>query len=489
MIKDVGVFKKNIGSAKEEAVLGNIFWSCSSTFGPLKRKPGSKRLFLFTNNDEPQRDNVSLQRAAKIRARDLTDLGILIELFELGHGFDLSRFYADILPVPVDDEDAETFSTSHTASSSEKFSELMAKVRRRESRKRALGKMSFELGEGMSMAIRVYSLYMEAKKGQYVWMDEASGKLAKPLTQWLDSSTGGTVSRQELSFYYDFGGEKAVFTQSELVQVKDLGKPGLKIVGFRPASWLKPYHNVTHSSFIFPDETEVHGSIVAFRALLDGLLETDQIAICSYIARRTVAPRIVALLPQKEAIDPDTGVQTKPNGMHLIFLPFAEELRNPSQEVEFTPAEPELVDKAKEIIGKLTISGGFDPEAFENPVLQRHYAALQALALDQELDEEDTKDSVMPDFNRIQKRAGPLIEEFISMIPALNEQPEKAEKAPRKRASAEDTDVASIAHDADKLARLTMPVLKEYAQTIGIKPARLKAELVNQIVESCPKAK
>jgi hypothetical protein len=33
---------------------------------------------------------------------------------------------------------------------------------------------------------------------------------------------------------------------------------GLKILGFKPRSVLKTSHNVTHSTFIYPDETVHH---------------------------------------------------------------------------------------------------------------------------------------------------------------------------------------------------------------------------------------
>ena len=46
------------------------------------------------------------------------------------------------------------------------------------------------------------------------------------------------------------------------------------------------------------------------------------------------------------------------------------------------------VDKAKEIIKKLQFS--FSSESFENPVLQNHYAAVEAIALDRDEKEEVT---------------------------------------------------------------------------------------------------
>ncbi len=493
MGKSIDIFQSIIGSSQDEALMGNVFWTCSSVFGPLKKKSGSKRVFLFTNEDSPHKTNIGLQRAAKIRARDLADLGIFIELFSLSktdHKFDLTTFYQDVLPIPVDEE--EDFIQSQISESTEKFEELMAKVRRREARKRAIGRTMMTFGDGMKLAIRVYTLFIEAKKGQYVWMDESSGKLAKPVTEWIGQLTGTTLDRTQLQYYYDFGGQKAVFTKSELAAVKDLGQPGLTILGFRPKSWLKPFQNLTHSSFIFPDETEIRGSIVCFSALLKTMLEQEVVAVASYVARRTVVPKFVALIPQMESIDEETGAQVKPSGFHLIVLPFADDKRHLNFEDEFTRTEPELVDQAKDIINKLTISGGFDPEAFENPVLQRHYASLQALALDQELDEGDLKDSIIPDLVRMQKRAGHKIEEFIAMIPATPSMPQTTTAKKRQQATdgdsqskkaVADLNVDTIAGDASKLAKLTVPVLKAYAESKGLKPAKLKSELVSQIVE------
>lgn len=499
-------FINKIGSSKEPAIMGNVFWSCSSLFGPLKKKVGSKRVFMFTDEDRPHEGQVALQRAAKIRARDLADLGIFIELFNLNRpgrpgGFDISLFYADVLPfVPTgeDDDGADRYSSVRSeADATEKFAELLTKVRRKESKKRAMGRVPMILGNGMALACRVYSLYMESKKGPYVWMEAESGKLVKPVTEWVSQGTGESLPRQQLSYYYDFGGEKAIFTKDELGKVKSLGEPGLTIVGFRPATWLKLHYNMTHSNFVFPDESSIRGSILAFSALLKALLDLGQIAIGAYISRRTVPPKIVALLPQAELTDPETGVQLKPAGLSMIVLPFAEDLRRLTFDGHETkPAESGLVDKAKEIISKLTITGGFDPETFENPVIQRHYATLQALALDQMLDEEDLKDSVKPENQRMQKRAGNLIDEFIAMVPATEPSSElsksrgarkstAADSGGQKKSKQESTGIDdSIASDAAKLGKFTVAELKYYAIGKGLKPSKLKADIIQQIIAS-----
>lgn len=74
-----------------------------------------------------------------------------------------------------------------------------------------------------------------------------------------------------------------------------------------------------------------------------------------------------------------------------------------------------LVDKAKEIVAKLILAGGYNPEAYENPVLQKHYASLQALALDQDVPEEIV-DKTIPDLQLIHQRAGSLLEQFHDLL-------------------------------------------------------------------------
>lgn len=73
---------------------------------------------------------------------------------------------------------------------------------------------------------------------------------------------------------------------------------GLKLMGFKPRSALKPYLHVRPAQFIFPDELSVQGSTTLFNALLKKSLSRDVIAICRFIPRRNSAPQFVALLPQ-----------------------------------------------------------------------------------------------------------------------------------------------------------------------------------------------
>jgi ATP-dependent DNA helicase 2 subunit 1 len=43
-------------------------------------------------------------------------------------------------------------------------------------------------------------------------------------------------------------------------KIKNFGPNGMKLMGFKPKSSLKIYHNIKHSYFVFPDEKKTKGS-------------------------------------------------------------------------------------------------------------------------------------------------------------------------------------------------------------------------------------
>lgn len=43
-------------------------------------------------------------------------------------------------------------------------------------------------------------------------------------------------------------------------KIKSLETPGLRLMGFKPRSYLKIYHNYRSSYFLYPDEERVKGS-------------------------------------------------------------------------------------------------------------------------------------------------------------------------------------------------------------------------------------
>jgi ATP-dependent DNA helicase 2 subunit 1 len=71
----------------------------------------------------------------------------------------------------------------------------------------------------------------------------------------------------------------------------------MKLMGFKPRSFLKVYHNIKHSYFIYPDEKRVTGSSQVIDALVKEMIRDDKIAIVRFIPRDNSAVRFCALLP------------------------------------------------------------------------------------------------------------------------------------------------------------------------------------------------
>jgi hypothetical protein len=83
----------------------SALWSCTQSFiRNAGTAPSTKRVFLFTNDDDPLRDAFDEQDRTVQVARDAADSGVDIQLFPMGHNFNVSKFYHRILVVD-DDED------------------------------------------------------------------------------------------------------------------------------------------------------------------------------------------------------------------------------------------------------------------------------------------------------------------------------------------------------------------------------------------------
>lgn len=76
--------------------MANVLFCANQIFTSKAPNFLSRRLFIVTDNDNPHEENKSLRSAATVRARDLYDLGVTIELFPISgpdHEFDTAKFY------------------------------------------------------------------------------------------------------------------------------------------------------------------------------------------------------------------------------------------------------------------------------------------------------------------------------------------------------------------------------------------------------------
>lgn len=235
----------------------------------------------------------------------------------------------------------------------------------------------------------------------------------------------------DMKSFVFYGGEKVVFDADEVKSIKNFGEPGLLLMGFKPRDRLKWSYNVKNSSFCFPDESVVKGSNCAFAALLDRCLQMDKVAICRLIARANAEPRFVALLPQMETLG-DSGEQVLPPGFHIVHLPYADDMRKLSYQQGMPTADDGATALMKKVVSKLDFA--WDPDSIDNPALQQHYRALEALALDKDDLGEAEPDHTEPQLDYMKKRVGKYTDALCTELFPEGYDPETA-LAPKKAAS------------------------------------------------------
>ncbi|XP_041366817.1 X-ray repair cross-complementing protein 6-like [Gigantopelta aegis] len=458
--------------------LSEALWTCATMFSNSAKAINSKRILLFTNNDNPHVGNKQLQRQARTKAADLNETGIELELMHLqkpGEQFDITKFYKDLL-FTDDDELTEL------ADPAEKLEELLTRVRTKDHKKRALRKIPFSLGEDLNFSVGVYNLVRSCPKPSGVRLSRSTNEELKSHSKTYLVETGETCWNEKYTFCF----MTPLEYDNAVTEIKRFGKSGLTLMGFKPRSKIKKHYHVRPASFIYPDENTIAGSTTLFTALLKKCLDRDVVPICKFTPNKNSPPKFVALIPQKEEID-EHNVQVTPPGFHLIFLPFADDFRK--VKIEDVPrATTEQIDKAKEVVKKLAFN--FSSESFENPVLQKHWRNIEALALDQD-EPEEMIDYTLPNETKMAKRAGKSIDEFKDLVfpadyvPGAKKRAVPSESAAAKKAklaeSMVDIDIKAEAQ-AGRLGKLTVAVLKEAIKKEKIpSTGSKKADLIDAI--------
>ena len=397
--------------------LNNALWIVHSLLKNYDKKIYKRRIFLFTDNDDPisniQEKNICIQRA-----KDMNDSDITIELFPMNFDnkrFNLSNFYAQIIPYNSD-EDGGNDNLLSIEQCTDRLRELTKRIRQKEIKKRTLGKCPFFLTNNTKIYMNVYSTVKRSNKGKIYTVDGKTNKLLKGLNSIQCKDTGTELYPEQVGTYQLYGNKRIIFSKEEMNKIKFFEEPGMKLLGFKSIESIKPYYNVHESYFIYPNELFSNGSGTLVDAMIKQMLNKNKCAIVKFVSREGSVVKICALMPQAEKYDEDY-FQTPP-GFNMIILPWADDIRSNSDIMAKYPKELPKVNEeqselAKKIIKKMNIS--FDCRAFENVELQKFYSTLQALALE-ENNIEQVDDTMQPHTEGLEKVLKGLDENFRKTI-------------------------------------------------------------------------
>lgn len=96
LVEDEDEAKSLLVPTSEPVTMSNLLFCVNQIFTTKAPNFGSRRLFIITDRDDPHADDKGMRSAAAVRAKDLYDLGVIIELFPISkpdHEFDRTKFY------------------------------------------------------------------------------------------------------------------------------------------------------------------------------------------------------------------------------------------------------------------------------------------------------------------------------------------------------------------------------------------------------------
>eukprot|EP00752_Nemacystus_decipiens_P005093 g4622.t1 len=506
-------FESKYGSIgpNDPCPLKSGLWSCQTEFNTVKQPMDHKRILIFTNDDDPFNGDANEAKKVHMIAQDAVNASIEILLFHLkrkGAPFNPDTFYRAILAGDGDDYNEQSIGDG-----AESSSELYDKVRRKEFKKRKLARMPFILkegpqGTGMSFDVQLFNMAHTASRPYPIHLDARTNKPVQIISKMMDDKTGAQLDDHEVRTYLEFAGERAYISKDEMAILKGLYPKGLTLLGFRHMRTLRPDYNVRSPYFVYPDEESTAGSAKAFIALHSAMQEKKVYALARLVRTAGAAPRIVALLPQEEVIV--DGQQLEPGGLNAIVLPFADEVRDvkPPPEVAEdasgdrvkTEAPEDGVAAAERVIKAVGLVN-FDFKTFENPVLQRHYAALQALALSEEDISWDPEkdDNTKPNVKVLDASLAPVLDAFKASYGGDQEDDVPAAGAKRSASTASGGGAAAkkvkTEEDPSKIDwqqalaqgqidHFTVPTLKSFLKSRHMSVSGKKGDLVSRIEQA-----
>ncbi|KAI1007074.1 ATP-dependent DNA helicase II subunit 1 [Podosphaera aphanis] len=407
--------------SKEPTSISNMLFCANQIFAKMAQGYGSKRLFIITDNDNPHKDNKKANHQAVVRARDLFDLGVTLELFPVprqGRGFNREKFYDDIIHVDYPDEEEEAQLDSNPKLDGDgifNLSNLILDTNSKQVAKRALfSGLPFEIGPNFKISVNGYNLLHRPKPARSCWIYDEGEQLQKATVEsgLMTDDTSIEVKKADIKKAYTFGGSQVFFSPEEQKALRFFESPVLRIIGFKPKNMLPIWASVNKSTFIYPTEEHHLGSTRVFAALWKKLIDAEKMGVAWYIPRSNATPTLVCILPSQEQPG-ESKAKTLPAGLWLYTLPFADDLRSTPPIPPPVGAPDILIDEMRTIIQQLQLPGGkYDPFKYPNPALQWHYRILQAIALGDDVLDLQKEDKTQPRFRQIEKRAGPYVKKW-----------------------------------------------------------------------------
>ncbi|KAL4419212.1 hypothetical protein ABPG77_000606 [Micractinium sp. CCAP 211/92] len=521
---ELPVFERDIGRAPPGTSKGqamkSALWRTASMLQEGSKQGRARtltRVLVFTRDQEPfrryDRGVDPSQEWTRVHGhlRTLREHGAALELYPmLGPGdppFSLVPFWRAVLQL-VRGGQGDAGEEADEAEQVGHIGDLTRFVRSKAHPKRSLASFQWRLGprdDDPHLAVKLYALTLPQKLPALKRVNGANGAEVRAETAELNVYTGGTIEKADVRYFFPKDSKstlpKTFVTLDELDTLRGKNSVGMLLLGFKPLSCLKEYHQIRSSNFLYPDDKKQPGSATAFIALHEAMQRSEQLAVCRLASTRARTPQLVALLPAEELLYED-GSQASPPGFHIIYLPYADDVRSPETNTDFTGAERAQPSEEAIAAGEAVCAALSLPEfyagAVMNPSLQRHYEVLECKALGVQeppveeavegdetqpaIDEAEPADPDQPERGTL----GDLIQAFKDAVGVVDDEPKRAAGKRKAAVPIDEAGVEALGVE-DKAAQgtlksLTVDQLKTWLKARGCPVSGKKDELVARII-------
>ncbi|KAI5695854.1 hypothetical protein M8J75_004574 [Diaphorina citri] len=337
-------------------VLKNTLWHCQS----LVEKISHHCIVMFTPVDFPKEDyKLVLQQANDMGTQKKT------------RKFNYSSLYKEVL-VRANNLSSDEWTDPGEFNTVES---IVNAINTHKNAVRCFRRLNLCLGDGLEIKMAAYNI-IRGRTG----LSPASTYVSREDNQTVQSSTvletkndGELVLPNEVSYSTKVKGEAIHFSSDERSHIQGYQAQGIHILGFIPASLLKPHHQAGHSAFLVPATPEGHQPA---GLLLQKCAALGRVALCSVVYAKMGKPRLAALLPH-------LSDGKYPNGFLLKPLPYSDEIRTEVLSIvsPYETAEAEKKERTVMNLIKSFLNPDFQVGSLRDPKLDTEWAALEALAL------------------------------------------------------------------------------------------------------------
>lgn len=277
----------------------DALWLCSRLIIRSNYKLMGSTIFLFTNNEQPHMPGTTELQQTFVRGKDLVDNDINVELVPMVEEFNMEPFYKEFLCCVLELE-PEQF---RYRTPKEQQMALINRLFLRNYRRGCLRHMQMDLGNGMNISCDIFSFTRAANKPTAIHMLRNTNEIivAKRF-HVIEETVPGTEHDENPQFtekgvpvgllkYQSIAGKDVIFRPTEVMAMRQLMDPGLRLLGFKPITELKAHSMVKQSYFLYPSEGKIKGSTKLFRVLWERCLAKQVYALCVLVMQQNTSPR------------------------------------------------------------------------------------------------------------------------------------------------------------------------------------------------------